>query len=461
MRAAVLGFGCRLSASETEAMVAALDRDAVEVGSVETADVVVVNGCTITHEADRDARAAVRRIHRVNPGAKIVVAGCFGASAGASAASLPGVVAVVGNREKATIVDIVRRARDHTGAPDVTIDRLTRDAGFALEPVADARARALLAVQDGCDYRCAFCIVPSVRGPSRSAPEALVVARAQRLVDEGVAEIVLTGVHLGTWGRDLGQRRGALAALVRRLLEVMGDARLRLSSVDPHEVDDALLALFVEHPRQLCAHLHLPVQSCDDDVLARMRRGHRRGDFVDLVARATAAIPGIALSTDVIAGHPGESEAAFANTRDTLARLPLAYLHVFPYSKRSGTAAAAMTDAVAPEIVRARAAELRAVSEAHQARFREAAADAIVDVVVHRGPDRRGTWWARSHNDLALAVGDATAHAGKRMAARIAADGRHAELLPTHVVAEGRAADVAVERAAERTARARAAERLA
>lgn len=429
MRAAVLGFGCRLSASETEAMVAALARAEIDAAPIETADVVVVNGCTITHEADRDARSAIRRIHRVNPGAKIVVAGCFGASAGASAASLPGVVAVVGNAEKSAIVDVVLRARVHEGAPDVAVERLTRAAGFGLEPVADARARALLAVQDGCDYRCAFCIVPSVRGPSRSAPEALILERAERLVGEGVAEIVLTGVHLGTWGRDLGQRKGALAGLVRRLLAVVGDARLRLSSIDPHEVDDALLELFVTHPRQLCAHMHLPVQSCDDEVLARMRRGHRRADFVKLVARATAEIPGLAVSTDVIAGHPGESEAAFANTRDTLASLPLAYLHVFPYSKRSGTAAASMDDAIEPSIVRARAAELRAVSASHEARFRAGAADSVVDVVVHRRADRNGVWWARSHNDLALSLGDATAHAGKRVAARIAADGRHAELL--------------------------------
>jgi threonylcarbamoyladenosine tRNA methylthiotransferase MtaB len=429
MRAAVLGFGCRLSASETEAMVAALARASIDAAPVETADVVVVNGCTITHEADRDARAAVRRIHRANPAAKIVVAGCFGASAGASAASLPGVVAVVGNAEKAAIVEVVRAAQRHTGPPDVTIARLVRGSAFTLEPVADARARALLAVQDGCDYRCAFCIVPSVRGPSRSAPEDLVVARARELVARGVAEIVLTGVHLGTWGRDLRAGRGALAGLVARLLDVVGDARLRLSSIDPHEVDDAMLGLFVAHPRRLCAHLHLPVQSCDDDVLARMRRGHRRADFVDLVARATAQVPGIAVSTDVIAGHPGESDEAFARTRDTLAALPLAYMHVFPYSKRAGTAAAAMDDAVAPAVVRARAASLREVSAAHEARFRAAAAGDIVDVVVHRAADRAGVWWARSHHDLAFDVGDASMHAGRRVAARVAADGRHAELL--------------------------------
>lgn len=427
MRAAILGFGCRLNASETEAMRAALVCAGVGAATVDDADVVVVNGCTITHAADRDAAAAVRRIHRRNPAAKIVVAGCYGASSSREAAALPGVALVVGNAEKPDIVDVVARAAVHDGAPDVAVARLVRGVPLrVLPPAADARARALLEIQDGCDYRCSFCIVPSVRGPSRSLALAEVVERARVLALSGAAEIVLTGVHLGTWGRDLD--RSGLASLVRALLPVLGGARLRLSSIDPHEVDDALLDLLASEPRRICRHLHLPVQSCDDGVLARMRRAHRRDSFVDLVRRAVDAVPGLAISTDVIAGHPGEDEAAHARTRDTLAALPLAYLHVFPYSVRRGTAAATMSDRVAPAVVAARAAELRAVSAMHESSFRAAHGQGVLDVVVHRRPDARGVWWAVSDHDLAVRLpGDGSAFAGRRVAAR--ASGDAAEIL--------------------------------
>jgi threonylcarbamoyladenosine tRNA methylthiotransferase MtaB len=431
VRAAILGFGCRLNASETEAMTAALVRAGVGVASVDDADVVVVNGCTITHAADRDAAAAVRRIHRRNPAAKVVVAGCYGASSSREAAALPGVALVVGNAEKPDIVDIVARAAAHVGAPDVSVARLTRGAPLrVLPPAADARSRALLEVQDGCDYRCSFCIVPSVRGPSRSLAEHDVVARAHDLVSTGVAEIVLTGIHLGTWGRDLGRGRG-IAGLVRAILPVLGDARLRLSSIDPHEVDDALLELVASEPVRICRHLHLPVQSCDDGVLARMRRAHRTAGFVELVQRAAARVPGIAISTDVIAGHPGEDATAHARTRDTLASLPLAYMHVFPYSVRRGTAAATMDEHVAPAVITARAAELRAVSAAHESTFRAAQRGRELDVVVHRRPDARGVWWAVSDHDVAIAVRhrDVAMFAARRVRARVDDDGEHAEIL--------------------------------
>jgi len=412
-------------------MSAALVRAGVAAATIDDADVVVVNGCTITHAADRDAAAAVRRIHRRNPAAKIVVAGCYGASSSREAAALPGVALVVGNAEKPDIVAIVARAAVHDGAPDVSVARLVRGTPLrALPPAADARARVLLEVQDGCDYRCSFCIVPSVRGPSRSLELDDVVARAQALVKGGVAELVLTGVHLGTWGRDLGGARG-IATLVRAILPVLGDARLRLSSIDPHEVDDALLDLLASEPQRICRHLHLPVQSCDDGVLARMRRAHRRAAFVDLVERAAIRVPGIAISTDVIAGHPGEDDAAFVQTRDTLAALSLAYLHVFPYSVRRGTAAATMDGHVASAVITARAAELRGVSAIHEARFRAAQRGAVLDVVVHRRPDAGGTWWAVSDHDVAVRVehDDVPAFAGRRVPARVAVDGERAEIL--------------------------------
>ena len=431
----MLGFGCRLNASETEAMAAALARQGVLAAPIEHADVVVINGCTITHEADKDAAAAIRRVHRQNPAARIIVTGCYAASSSHQAADLPGVVAVIGNAEKPDIVEVVGRALSHRGAPDVTVGQLRRGVPLrVLPPVADARARALLKIQDGCDYRCSFCIVPAVRGPSRSIDAPEILERARALVAAGVAEIVLTGVHLGTWGRDLGYGQRALGGLVEQLLAVLGPSRLRLSSIDPHEVDPRLVDLLAGEPRgfessgRLCRHLHLPVQSCDDGVLSNMRRGHRSAQFVELAHELAAKIPSVAISTDVIAGFPGEDAAAFDRTRDTLVSLPLAYMHVFPYSVRHGTTAATMQGAVPAAVIRARAAALRAVSADHAARFRAAQIGRVVDLVVHLRPDRRGVWWAKTDHDLALRVGDASQQAGRRVLARVAADGEHAEI---------------------------------
>ncbi|HET6583727.1 MAG TPA: MiaB/RimO family radical SAM methylthiotransferase [Nannocystaceae bacterium] len=425
MRAAIVGFGCRVNLSESDGMAAALRAAGWAICDVEAAEVVVVNGCAITEAAEADGRAAVRRAVRANPRARVVVTGCWAEASRSAALALPGVAVVVGNADKPDIVEHAARAleRDPAARPDVAITRLVRGAPLRELPYRlDARARVLLKVQDGCDYRCSFCIVPSVRGPSRSLPLATIVARLDALVGAGVGEIVLTGIHLGTWGRDL-QPRAALVDLVAALVPRLGPARLRLSSIDPHEVGDELLALLREHPRALCRHLHLPVQSCDDGVLRKMRRAHDAASFVELVARARAGIPEIAISSDVIVGHPGEDDEAFARTHATLAGLPLAYLHVFPWSPRRGTIAPTLPGRVASATIRARGEALRALSRAQAAAFRAALSDREHDVVVHRRPDRAGVVWARTDHDVAVRMIDGAAHAGARMRVHLGSDG--------------------------------------
>lgn len=426
MRAQVIGFGCRLNQSETDAIGAALRESGWAIGANAELDWVVVNTCTITHAADADARAAVRRAHREHPDARIVVTGCWAEAEPRQAAALPGVALVVGSAGKHELVQ--RMSEPGDVAPDVRVGRLLRTPLRVLPPVVDARARALLKVQDGCDYRCSFCIVPSVRGPSRSLPVDEVLARVRTLVAAGVAELVMTGVHLGTWGRELGVK-GGVTELVARIVPELGDARLRLSSIDPHEVDDRLLALFAAHPRAICRHLHLPVQSCDDGVLRGMRRAHRTAQFVELVARARAAVPGLAISSDVIAGFPGEDDDAFARTEGVLAALPLAYLHVFPYSVRRGTAAATMAEHVAPTTIAARARRLRALSAAKAAEFRRAAIGETLDVVVHRHADARGRWWAKTDHDLRVELEHGERFAATRVRARLLGDGTTARAL--------------------------------
>lgn len=433
MRVAIDTHGCRLNRFESDAMAEALPRSGhTWVHDVREADVVVLNSCTITHQADADARAAVRRVRRDNPAARVVLTGCL-ANADPRAAAALGVDAVLGNADKAELPALLQRLGAGEGARSagpalISVSALTRRMPFSpLRPAAlPGRARALLKVQDGCNYRCAFCIVPQVRGPSRSLPLAEVVVQARRLVEAGASELVLTGIHLGTYGRDL-RPRARLWELVAALLPRLGDARLRLSSIDPHEVDDELLTLMAEHPRTLCRHLHLPVQAADDGVLRRMRRGHTAGTFAALVERATVRIPGVAIGSDVIVGHPGEDEAAFERGAALLESLPLSYLHVFPFSPRRGTPAAGMPDAAPPAERRRRSARLRALSQAWTHARHQAAAGRHADVVVHRRPGRDGTWQGLTDDHLRVTLPpEAAAWAGRRCTVVLEGDGRRA-----------------------------------
>jgi threonylcarbamoyladenosine tRNA methylthiotransferase MtaB len=425
VRVAIVGFGCRVNRSEAEGMAAALAASGWAIRGVEDADVVIVDGCAITAAAEADARAAVRRAVRANPGARVVATGCWAEAAREHATALPGVALVLGHAGKADIAEHARcvlgRAAD--ARPDVALARLRRGDPLRELPTAvDARARVLLKVQDGCDYRCSFCIVPSVRGPSRSLAPQSVLARLSAIVAAGAREVVLTGIHLGTYGREL-RPRADLAALVAAALPRLGPARLRLSSIDPHEVGDELLALVRDHPRAICRHLHLPVQSCDDGVLRAMRRAHDSTEFVDLVLRARAAVPEIAISSDVIVGHPGEDDAAFERTRATLAALPLAYLHVFPWSPRPGTLAPSLPGRVASATIAARGKVLRDLSRTKAAAFRATLVDREHDVVVHRRPDRAGVLWARTDHDVRVRLEGGAEHAGARVRVRLGSDG--------------------------------------
>jgi threonylcarbamoyladenosine tRNA methylthiotransferase MtaB len=412
VRVAVVTHGCRLNRADTDAMAGKLRAEGHEiVRGFEGAEAIVVNTCTITHDADADARQLLRKLQREHPAARVVATGCWATAQPALAREL-GASAVLGNADKSRIAEAV-------GAHDfVAVSSLRRPRSSELVAAApEFRSRALLKVQDGCNYRCAFCIVPSVRGPSRSSTVAEVIAQLHHLVAGGAPEVVMTGVHLGTWGRDL-RPRIRLVDLVEGLLPHLGAARLRLSSLDPHEVDDDLLDLFAAHPGQLCRHLHLPVQSVDDGVLRQMRRGHTAAAFADVVRRAVARVPAMAIGTDVIAGFPTEDADAAARTHDRLAALPLSYLHVFPYSRRESTPAAQLADAVGEPARRQRAARLRALSRQFAARFRQDQANTVVDVVTHVRPDAAGHLVGVTDNYLRVSVREPVP-AGRRVRVRL------------------------------------------
>ncbi|MFO1069822.1 MAG: tRNA (N(6)-L-threonylcarbamoyladenosine(37)-C(2))-methylthiotransferase MtaB [Geminicoccaceae bacterium] len=350
----VLTFGCRLNAYESEVMRAHARAAGIE-------DMVIVHTCAVTAEAERQARQAIRRARRENPAARIVVTGCSVQVAQERYGAMAEVDAIVGNAEKLrpeTWRALAGDAPPRAQVADIMDVRATAGhlvAGF------DGRTRAFLSVQNGCDHRCTFCIIPYGRGPSRSVPAAEVVAQARALVEGGYREVVVTGVDITSYGKDLpGQPTlGALCRLV--LAEVPELPRLRLSSIDPAEVDADLRDLLATEPR-LMPHLHLSLQAGDDLVLKRMKRRHGRADALRLTAELRALRPDLVFGADIIAGFPTEDEAMFARSEALVDEAGLTFLHVFPYSPRPGTPAARMPQ-VPPAVRRERAARLRLAGE--------------------------------------------------------------------------------------------------
>ncbi len=376
----VVTFGCRLNAAESAAIEALLAR----AGDTNT---IVVNTCAVTAEAERDAAAAIRKLAREQPQSRIVVTGCAAQIAPEHWRSLPNVAAVVGNREKLD-------AATWAGADATVGDIMTSREFFETDTPPDSgRTREFLEIQQGCDHRCTFCVIPYGRGNSRSLPLDRVIARAQAAVDAGKREIVLTGVDLTSWGQDLpGAPR--LGTASKAILAACPDlARLRLSSVDPAEIDNDIFDLLATEPR-FAGQLHLSIQAGDDLILKRMKRRHSRGDVIAVASRARKAREDVALTADLIAGFPTESDAAFANTVALVDEIGLADAHVFPYSPRDNTPAARMPQ-LDGETIRRRAEALRHAVAASRARDLDrrigATAHVLVEASRRDGLDARGT----------------------------------------------------------------------
>ncbi len=381
--AEVVSFGCRLNAFEAEAMRAHAARAGL-------GDAVIVNSCAVTADAERQARQAIRRARRARAGATIVVTGCAAQIDPASFAAMPEVDHVLGNAEKMDPASFDRLARGDGMARVAVSDAHGPEARagaarrIADRPVTDfaGRARAFVEVQQGCDHRCTFCIIPYGRGPSRSAPLDAVAAQAARLAAAGYREMVLTGVDLTAYGADL-PGRPALGRMVRGLLDRVPELdRLRLSSLDVAEVDDELFRLVTEEPRVM-PHLHLSLQAGDDMVLKRMKRRHTRAQAIDFCRAVRAKRPEVAFGADLIAGFPTETDAMFENTLALVADAGLVWLHVFPFSPRPGTPAARMPQ-VDGAAVKARARLLRETGEAARDRFLAACVGGVEAVLVER-----------------------------------------------------------------------------
>jgi len=393
----VENFGCRATQADGAAIERQLeDRGLGRARNPSHADIVVLNTCTVTAAADHDARAAIRRVHRENPGCKILVTGCYAQRAPQELSKMPGVTWVVGNSHKHVIGEVACGSSGfvsleclvtdpacptpETGAPAA----LAGEGARAIEVVGDIfahtellaapvfgagadKTRPNLKVQDGCDNRCSFCVIPSVRGHSRSMPLGQVLAQIDSLVEAGYREVVISGINLGRWGRDFPKPQ-KLVTLVRSILERTSLEKLRISSVEPMDWSDELIWLVASSTR-IAKHAHVPMQSGSDTVLRRMHRKYRPWHYREKIEKIRTAMPNAAIGADVMTGFPGETDAEFEETRCMVEDLPFTYLHVFTYSARPGTPAAAMPGQVSVEKARERNRILRELAAEKKAAF--------------------------------------------------------------------------------------------
>ncbi|HVY52662.1 MAG TPA: tRNA (N(6)-L-threonylcarbamoyladenosine(37)-C(2))-methylthiotransferase MtaB [Devosia sp.] len=377
MSVETLTFGCRLNAYESEVMKAEAEKAGLS-------SALIINTCAVTAEAVRQAKQAIRKARREAPERAIIVTGCAAQTAPRDFAEMAEVDLVLGNADKMRAQAYAPMAlgvplNDKAQVNDIMSVRET--AGHLIEGM-DGRARAFVQVQNGCDHRCTFCIIPYGRGPSRSVPMGAVVEQVKRLVGNGFRELVLTGVDITSYGTDL-PGKPSLGRLVQSILRHVPDLpRLRLSSIDSIEADEALYDA-IASDRRLMPHLHLSLQSGDDLILKRMKRRHLRADTLDFVGRIRALRPDVAFGADLIAGFPTETEAMFENSLRIVTEAGLTHLHVFPYSSRPGTPAARMPQ-VAREVVRDRAARLRTLGDTQYSKFCQSRVGQIETVLVER-----------------------------------------------------------------------------
>jgi len=402
-RVAFSTLGCKLNQADTESLRTLLEREGgwTSVACEEDADLVVVNTCTVTSTADARSRQTIRRVHARNPHAKIVAAGCYTQRAPSELAKLPGVVLLIGAADRARIAPLADDAM--AGALRLEVSPISEAATFLDVPVAEMskNTRAFVTVQEGCSETCTFCIVPKTRGTSRSRNTASVVAQVQVLLEGGVREIVLTGVHLGDYGLDLAGRR-LLPELLQEIVELPGLKRVRLSSIEPSTVTPELLDL-AARDRRIARHFHIPMQSGSEDVLRAMQRRCPAAQFAELAREIDRRIPHCAIGTDVLCGFPAETEEQFQVTFDLLQDLPLTYLHAFSYSVRPGSGAEHWGDPVPGDVKKRRAGALRRLSDDQNRKFHESQIGEIVEVLLENTRRNEAPFLA-GHTDNYLKV---------------------------------------------------------
>jgi threonylcarbamoyladenosine tRNA methylthiotransferase MtaB len=416
-RVAIVTLGCKTNQFESAAISEQLQQAGYRLVPFEDgAELVIVNTCTVTAATDAQSRKLIRRARRLNEQARVVVTGCYAQVDAETLASLPGVALVVGNREKEDFLNQLTALDGTPGRIAVgDIRQAKRARPLALSSF-EQRSRAFVQIQNGCDAFCSYCIIPYARGRSRSVAVAEVVEQVQVLTEAGHAELVLTGIHIGNYGHDL-LPAATLLDLLKEIRAHSSVRRLRLGSLEPTEIPPALRE-YLAACDWICPHYHIPLQSGDDGILQRMNRHYSTAFFAELVADIRRRQPRAAIGLDLIVGFPGESDASFERSFAFIESLPVTHLHVFPYSRRSGTPAAGMPDQVAAEVARERAARLRALADEKQQDFARSFIGRTLEIVVEGGGSanlRKGL----SENYLPVCLPSDQAAAGDCVVARI------------------------------------------
>lgn len=412
MKISIQTLGCKVNQAESASIEGVLrDKGHVIVRPSDSPDVCIINTCTVTAKSDYQSRQLVRRA--VRSGAKVIATGCYAQLKADDLLKIKGLSLVAGNSAKDSIPDHLAvlsdngRAMTLVSAPSSPLKK---------KPYYSKRSRAFLKVQDGCNFSCSYCTVPMARGKSRSLQEEDVMSAVKDLVSDGYREIVMTGIHAGLYGLDL-LPKSSLHKIVKKLARLHPETRFRLSSIEPREFNEDFLALLKE--KNICSHIHIPLQSGSDKMLRKMNRGYTSAFYQQLINRIITAYPDISIGTDIIAGHPGETEKDFNDTVKFLKKLPLSYMHVFPYSKRPGTASGRMDDPVDDETRKERVKKLLEINNEKKNAYTTRHSGSILDVIVENKAANRGLYKAISDNYLRVLVRADRIEPGQMISVRV------------------------------------------
>ena len=390
MKVACITLGCRTNQHDTAEMQTLLEQEGfVMVNQREKADAYVINTCTVTQKSDTSSRQAVKKSLELNPDALVVFTGCYAQLNPQEAAALPGLDIVLGNADKLEIAKLLKtklRCWKKSEITEIVMSDINKKRIFRTIPVKSFQGitKAFIKVQTGCNEKCSFCTVVRARGKSVSDNRGNILNNIQEAINSGFKEITLTGINLGTWGMDNGE---TFSSLVQDIIQLPGDFRVRLSSINPMEIDNDLIQLIAE-TEKICSHLHIPLQSGDNKVLRQMRRNYTREQYIEVIHRAINAIPNLGLGADVIVGFPGETDAAFENTRNLIEELPFSYLHVFSYSPRRGTEANDYKDDIPGNIKKERNKILTQLIKEKGLEFKKKSLNTIATVLIENQRDK-------------------------------------------------------------------------
>ena len=410
VKVAFATLGCRTNQNDTAEMQTVLEQEGFSiVGSQDLADIYVINTCTVTAKSDSSSRQAVKKSLAINDDAMIVFTGCYAQNNPEEAGQIPGLDVVLGNANKLEIAKVIKtqlgrlQQEDAFGLPLVHMSDITQKWDFKTIPVSDfhGKTKAFIKVQTGCEEACAFCTVVRARGRSISDSRENIISNVRSSLDAGFQEITLTGINLGTYGMDTDPPE-TFSSLVEDILDLEGEFRVRLSSINPMEIDDRLIELMAERDN-LCRHFHIPLQSGDDTILARMRRNYNSGQYRNVVEKVVDQNPGLGLGADIIVGFPGETDAMFENTRRMIEDLPFTTLHVFSYSPRNGTEASGFANDVPKAVKKERNKILTDLGNQKARQFRNSLRGQTVPVLVENSRDPQ-TGLLRGHSDTYIPV---------------------------------------------------------